>query len=311
MSYNQYLQVKQHVLESRSDRRFYYFKDRYALMLLRHFVGEGKSVREIKESPFAKLLGRPVLKELLARRGGACITGDDLVSIWPAVPECFHIAIDDWGSETNERHSWCQTSRPGMNLVVMLNFSNTHNNMMFGGVPNQLHRYFCYEDHPHTNGQCTMAWSRVDIAEDGGEALIEEVQNDWLREAEWYLYLYDEDKGPRGVSPKEHRCLVRYAHAVLERYAPIWQEAMLAAALQVLKNDLGIGTIYYHTFEGGNLLKNMTDDFAPPRSIYTQLPKRFCFPPTTETPAMLAHELERLQDRKGRPRPVRFQKLEL
>ncbi|TVM34671.1 hypothetical protein [Oceanidesulfovibrio marinus] len=311
MSYDQYLQVKQHVLESRSDRRFYYFKDRYALMLLRHFVGEGKSVREIKESPFAKLLGRPALKELLARRGGACITGDDLVSIWPAVPECFHIAIDDWGSETNERHSWCQTSRPGMNLVVMLNFSNAHNSMFRRLIPERLNYFFRYAGHPNTLGKCTMAWSRIDIAEDGSEALIEEVQNDWLREAGFCVDRYARGLRPKRTTRKEQRQILRYAHAVLERYAPIWQEAMLAAALQVLKNDLGIGTIYYHTFEGGNLLKNMTDDFAPPRSIYTQLPKRFCFQPTTETPAMLAHELERLQDRKGRPRPVRFQKLEL
>ncbi|TVM28430.1 hypothetical protein, partial [Oceanidesulfovibrio marinus] len=124
------------------------------------------------------------------------------------------------------------------------------------------------------------------------------------------------DRYARGLRPKrttrkEQRQILRYAHAVLERYAPIWQEAMLAAALQVLKNDLGIGTIYYHTFEGGNILKNMTDDFAPQRSIYTQLPRRFCFPPTTEAPAMLAPELERLQARTSRPRHVRFPKLEL
>lgn len=85
---------------------------------------------------------------------------------------------------------------------------------------------------------------------------------------------------------------------------------MLAAAIKVLREDLNIKRIFYHSFESGNILKGFEGDWLPPRSLYTQLPKRFCFQPTNEAPAMLAHELERMRGQRLVRRGLTFNKLE-
>jgi hypothetical protein len=68
----------------------------------------------------------------------------------------------------------------------------------------------------------------------------------------------------------------------------LWDEAMLAAAVWFCRSQLGVRRIYYHTFEGSNLLKRM-HGCPPPRSLYTTLPRRFCFERTDQPPQMLCH----------------------
>ena len=57
----------------------------------------------------------------------------------------------------------------------------------------------------------------------------------------------------------------------------IWDEATLLAALQFIRNELGIYRVYYHTWETGNWFKRIDSDWSPPKSIYTALPKKFGF----------------------------------
>ena len=66
----------------------------------------------------------------------------------------------------------------------------------------------------------------------------------------------------------------------------MWDEAMLAATLWFLRVELGIRWIFYHTFETGNWLKDMIRS-KPPRSLYTDLPKQFCFQETYNPPAFI------------------------
>ena len=64
---------------------------------------------------------------------------------------------------------------------------------------------------------------------------------------------------------------------------------MLWATLDFLRNELGLRRIYYHTAESGRLLKRI-DGNLPPLSLYSDLPRKFCFDGTTEAPAFLASD---------------------
>ena len=44
--------------------------------------------------------------------------------------------------------------------------------------------------------------------------------------------------------------------------------------------------VYYHTFKTGIRFKNIAWT-APPRSLYTDLPRKFCFRETTQAPMFL------------------------
>ncbi len=45
--------------------------------------------------------------------------------------------------------------------------------------------------------------------------------------------------------------------------------------------------MYYHTWESGLLYKQLPEDNAPPRSLYTKLPKRFGFEKVAMGPSFL------------------------
>lgn len=222
MSLEQYKEIKRFLVKKVQDRRFYYFQDRYALMLLSYYTGQGKTVREIKQSPYAKLLNRPVVKEVLARSGKAVVTGDDLASVWPAMPECFTIGFGGHGTDNGYKDPFDQTSRPGMNLVVLLNYSNMHDSKFTRLVPKEQSDWFRSLAHPHARGRYTLAWTRVDIAADMSEALIEEVQNDWLRYVRDYLDDCADGWKPRSISKKQQTRIMRYAREVVGRYGPVW-----------------------------------------------------------------------------------------
>jgi hypothetical protein len=88
--------------------------------------------------------------------------------------------------------------------------------------------------------------------------------------------------------------LAAYCADTLDRYTGIWAEAMLWAALQFIREELGIRRVFYHSEAGGRLLKHIRWS-APPRSLYTELPRRFCFAPTRERPAFLEEDKETRQ----------------
>jgi hypothetical protein len=85
--------------------------------------------------------------------------------------------------------------------------------------------------------------------------------------------------------------LARYWNHVLGHHRAWWAEATLFAALWLLFDRLRVRRIYYHTYEGGLLRKGMWS--GPPRSLYTDLPRRFGFELTSEPPALLSCSAKR------------------
>ena len=98
--------------------KFCYFKDRFALMLLSHVVGSGRSVGELKAGRYGRLLRKPILKKLTARLPDGVLTSIELDSVWPPEPEVYHLTLGRWGHASKWQGNWQQTSRPGMNLVL-------------------------------------------------------------------------------------------------------------------------------------------------------------------------------------------------
>ena len=282
---------------------FHYFKDRYALELLRHYVGEGKSIREIRASRFGRLLNKPLLKTIAAASGDGRIARDRLRAYWPAEFETYRLTLGKWGEENSFSRYWDQVSRPGRSLVLHMNFNSKHNRAY-----RQLLRTFdsgpldCYGHPAAGRREKTMSWARMDIDLAGGEALIEEIQNDWFREAEaemkvigrcttdrerqlyvtsWY------EKGPRWQN------FVAYEEEVLGPHRKVWAEATLSAAIWFLCEELRVKKIFYHTHETGCRLKGMDHHYGPPRSLYTTLPRRFCFEESDRAPEFIERKWAR------------------
>jgi hypothetical protein len=89
-----------------------------------------------------------------------------------------------------------------------------------------------------------------------------------------------------------------------------WSAAMLAASIDFVDRELGVSKIWYHSWETGTCLKGIDHDCAPPRSLYSRLPRQFCFSETEDMPRFLArkHIQKRLNRAKVSPR---FYTLEL
>ena len=141
-----------------------------------------------------------------------------------------------------------------------------------------------------------MAWARLDIDLDRGEMLIEEVQNDWLREVNTLVKDWEKISKEKKKKRKSHWFFDDYLPSkfreyvdFLKQYQKIWDEAILSLAIHFAKKELGLDTIYYHDFASGNVLKDL-EYGKPPRSLYTQLPKRFCFEQTDRAPEILRNE---------------------
>jgi hypothetical protein len=152
--------------------------------------------------------------------------------------------------------------------------------------------------HPHSPApRIALAWARIDLDLARGEALIEEVQSDWMRELAWIwkLALGEECERLRDDTVRHwfRNPAARFAHLerywgrVLAHHRAWWAEATLFAALWLLVELLRIRRIWYHTPEGGVLRKQMGWS-APPRSLYSTLPERFGFALTSEPPRFLA-----------------------
>jgi hypothetical protein len=280
---------------SNEGRVFHYVRDRYALMLLSWFVRDGRTVRDVKSSRFKGLLEKPVVKSVTSRRRDGIITREALQQWDAAESAAYPITYDLWGDLYDRADHWWQTSRPGMNLVLQVNFPEEHDSG-YRRLLRAWERYpFIVRQHPvRTKGYNTMAWARIDIDFESGEALIEEIQSDWIRLAQHHALdareMIDEGGngnmqiwGCDGIFQCGAKRLVSYVDEVLQPYAEIWDEVVLAAAIEFLLGEIGIRRIFYHTFDGGNRLKGT----YPPRSLYTTLPRRFCFREVGECPAFL------------------------
>ena len=159
----------------------------------------------------------------------------------------------------------------------------SHKRALESNVPN-WRGYTSEGYHPvSTTNELTLAWARVDLDLDRGEALIEEIQSDWVRDVKGYA-----------ESPWVHNQAAwqTYYKEYLEPKTKLWPHTILTATLWFLLEELAIKTIFFHTHASGVRLKNIKYQ-APPRSIYTDLPKAFCFRTTHNGPGFLRDSKDR------------------
>jgi len=228
------------------------------------------------------------VRALLASCGGGVLREVDCASVWPEERLVFRRTLGTWGRVGT--HPGQQTSRNGVNLVVRLDFTRSHDRLyaqLYGS-----RRKLNHDGHPISRDGNTMAWARLDVDLDAGEVLIEEIQNDWLRCASarvpWTKRQAHSAPDRRLWSSGPRACdALSYLTDVLAPYRRVWDEAMLAVTLAFIRDDLGCSRVWYHQYDSGIKAKRMEPDWGPPRSLYTRLPRRFCFQPSEEPPGFI------------------------
>jgi hypothetical protein len=307
---------------------FHYFKDRYAVQLLGDYVGDrGRSVRDIKSSRYGRLLGKPIMKDALSAAGNGQINRKQLRSLGPASFERYELSLGEWGRENPRGSRWYQTSVPGKNLVLHLNFGDQYVKAYTNAIhPRPGYHPFTYGGHPHNKGKNhTLAWARLEIDLERNEALIEEIQTDWLRRIRSAHKLFQRhfvygkplrnrhkkylDTYYQNMTHPNH--VLRYFEMTERVHGGIWSEAMLFAAIGFLRHELGIEHIFYHTHETGSRLKCISYDDSPPRSLYTDLPERFCFRTSLRGPAVVERAWPHTMVESRKKLPFKWQVLEL
>ncbi len=298
---------------------YQYFKDKYALLVAAWEVGEGKRVGELKRSRIAGLLQKDILKQHCARH--SILTASNLLSVSALDGWCFRQTLGQWGWDDGW---WGQVSRKGKSLVLRLDFQKDHDKTVHKlGLESAIERLEG-RNHMRFEDSHNLAWARLDLDWDTGEVLIEEIQNDWLRNANSLLTGHSIRGGGRfydwhitkGTSRNGWR-LEEYYETVVQPLEKIWSEAMLSAVLEFVRNTLGLSMVYMHTDECGARLKDIWFESRPPKSIYQELPKRFCFEQVNYSPTFLSRswgECKEMRDaefRKRTARPFSFWKLEL
>lgn len=292
---------------------FHYFKGQYAYQLLSYASRQRTTIRNLKQSSYNRLLNQPGIKLILSELGHGNLNAELFEHVWDDNSLPFLLTVDRWG-DNNQWHY--QTTRKGCNLVLQLNFSEMHNQNYRRLVKPEDDYLFNYSGHPVMSRhkrkfyRDTLAWARIDFDLESGEALIEEIQSDWIRRVKscvetirkggnpWYL---DWCKG----SAED---FIVYAENILSPFYALWSEAMLSSSIHFIYRELGINKIYYHTFDTGQKIKQVLG--TPPRSLYTDLPKRFCFQITDEDPVFIAKDRGFIR-KKRRLKKTAWYKLEL
>ncbi len=281
---------------------FHYERDWYAFMLLNSLLNSGWTAAEIRQSNFARLLEKPEIRDILARKGHLSLDEEDLLQLYLKYPIAWRLTIGRWGNSKEFR--WNQTSRKGCNLVLQINFPSQHNALYRKLVSPSGTDYFNYSGHPVSRKEFTMSWVRLDIDMDTGEVLIEEIQSDWIRRAQHHLNhsygLYRTLRRASEISSdvtheQFGQDMATYVKQVMPVYTMNWQEISMAAALHFITQELGIARIFIHDFETGNHLKRLAQDSRkPPRSIYSSLPKKFCFQKLDASPDIINSQIKRI-----------------
>lgn len=270
---------------------FHYYKDKYAVYLLEQYLSKRKaqSIRQVRESKVGKLLNKPIVCDILKHAGKGELTSQHFAYFWPHETEKYVLTLGQWGNKQN--YGWNQTSRPGSNLVLQLNYNGKFDRA-FCKLLGLDANTFTARGHPISfKRNATLAWARLDLDFDTGEVLIEEIQSDLIRDlAMLYRFAttdctYEElfDYGPKKPDPHQAR---RMCEEHFLGVKDIWAEAMMTSVLWFIHHELGFDKVYYHTFETGKVMKNLYRKF-PSRSLYTDLPKKFCFEKTSEAPDFL------------------------
>ena len=279
---------------------FPYFKDRYALQLLAYAAAEGRAPSEMRRGRFAPLFQKPAIRRVV----GSSKRGADwelLDTYFPRHTQHYQLTFDTWGH--GDGFAGNQTTRPGVNVVVQLNFPDAHDRAYRRYLrPGDEGPFEC-DGHPiNLRGRHTLAWSRLDIDFETGEALVEEIQSDWIRYAGYAAeralaaLVAGRLENPIYDAVCDALTAFRYLEHVLHHHRRMWAEAVLAASLWLLRERLGIRSIYMHTHESGARLKGIGGD-TPPRSLYEQVPRSFCFERISGLPRFL--ERGPLRERPG------------
>lgn len=280
----------------RGETAFRYAKDDYALNLLNRLPSAQTSIAHIKKTRFARLLNKPAVKQHLAKAGDGLLRAQ--YNDNPQAQD-FILSLSKWGAPTtSEGH---QISRAGYNLVLQLNFPTQHDQHYAQLVRPRRDALFNYEGHPVLRRgrreffHETLAWARIDLDFHTNEALIEEIQSDWVREARQAIDTRTRHRHKWEGRYWAHKMggslaqLHEYINTILPPYARLWEEAILSASISFIRDELGIKRIFYHGFETGAAAKAIYYRL-PPRSLYTELPSRFCFEKTDRPPTFLWHE---------------------
>ena len=286
-----------------------YFPAREAPWLLVHRMVGPEKIADLRRGPLGGTLGRPGVKDVLSSCGDGVLLPRHLVPLADpleafgrerqlltdrasetafeiAATEAwlpFNVSFTTWGSMATGRDwRWAQISRKGENLVLQLNFPERFaaelEYLLGPGTRDRLESGL----HPVRKDRAiTLAWVRLDFDPWGEDVLIEEIQSDWIRVFRW-LQKHN-FKGMPDWSAQRLRDLVVVA---LETYSAIWARAAMLAALALSVRELGMRRIWMHQPETGAKLKTI-DRVLPPRSLYTDLPRRFGFTPTDRAPEFL------------------------
>ncbi len=291
---------------------FHYSKDDYAFHLLHWLSQEEEQLQQLRTKPIGRLLEKPAVKPHLAQ----CHDGKFHHALIPrhqylSNGRAYRLSLDIWGDDI-EYWRYNQVSREGVSLVLQLNLNQEHHEKLKSCVDLNEYDPFQGWGHPVKDGKHpTLSWCRLDLDLESGEALIEEIQTDLLRDMRTVAQkAYQKQKEKRPIFCKyggkfSTEKFLRYWENDFSTHEKTWHEAMLTAALWFLLEELGMKKIYYHTHESGAFLKRISGT-NPPRSLYTTLPKQFCFEKTRTAPTLL--QSDKLWKRKVRAakKPLEF-----
>jgi hypothetical protein len=277
---------------------FYYQKDEFALFLLQRAFLKETSTNELKKSIFSNLLNKDIVRKRLASMNNKKIKKNDFNININHKHHCYILSCGSWGSDNWWERDYYQTSRSGYNIVLRLNFSNQHDSVFNALLSHANRAIFECQSHPIDQKRITLAWSRIDLDLDKGEALIEEIQNDWLRLLNEQIKLFLERILLNHELDNIDQCktlfgdqgLVKhYICNIIKVQSKIWSEAMMTATILFLYREFNIKKIFYHSNESADAYKYYGDS-KPPKSIYSSLPKKFCFSLTQKRPDFLSYE---------------------
>lgn len=285
-----------------ADLPFPYYADSESPWLLSRLMPAPTKVSTLRAGPLARLLTRPLVRPVVAACGGT-LRPEDLRVVaeaprLPAEPSRpstpgleaavalpwmdFTVSLGRWGDI--QTYDDAQMTRPGLQLVVQLGFPSEHARLLHRYVGRDARHKFECANHPiRRTGPPTLAWARLDLDLELGQCLIEEVQCDWLRAVDWVARRLRTD-APKSKLLQDHEA---YRAELTRRYARLWPGALMLAVLRLAVLELGLTDIWMHQPGPGARLKGIDAPPFPPRSLYTDLPKAFCFEPTRETPRFL------------------------
>lgn len=263
-----------------------YFNGAYASRILSMLMPDQVDLHTVKQTRFKRLLEHKSVKPIVAHSGNGVLQRDALEASWHEPSQPFLLSVNRWGGR-GER-DWYQTSRGGENLVLQLNLPTQHQQHFTRWIDPSGDSTLngVWSSHPvqteldSSSFRETLAWSRIDLDFDTNEALIEEVQSDATRKV---LRMAKRYQRCGCAACTERLKYVKW----FQPYIKLWSEALLCATIEFIHYELGINRVFIHTARSGWRVKKMSKTWHAPRSLYSDLPKKFAFKQTYAAPEFL------------------------